>query len=125
MASRSNHPTPPSRTRTHGRRAGTGAHGRPACQWGERCYNRDEDEAFAEGPERAFTDGPERGDAIMLDIFIIEKIRRERERGSTTQIPLQLPLERPPLDELPREQRSPERPEDEREGGVVIVDFTI
>lgn len=63
----------------------------------------------------------------MLDIFIIEKIRRERERerGSTTQIPLQLPLERPPLDELPREQRSPERPDDEREGGVVIVDFTI
>lgn len=117
MTRRSTRPAPPSLPRTHGRQARPEARGRPACQWGERCYNRDEDEAFAEGPER--------GDAIMLDVFIIEKIRRERERGSTTQIPLQLPLERPPLDELPREQRSPERPDDEREGGVVIVDFTI
>lgn len=58
----------------------------------------------------------------MLDAFIIEKIRRERERQerARTELPrLQIP-DIPPL-----EQRPEHVEHEEREGGVVIVDFTI
>ncbi len=66
------------------------------------------------------------GDADMLDLFIIEKIRRERERREQEQIPLHLPLERSDYHQPPpMEHRPPESERQEREGGVVIVDFTI
>ena len=63
----------------------------------------------------------------MLDLFIIEKIRRERERQEQEreQIPLHLPLERSDYPVPPMEHRPPEAERQEREGGVVIVDFTI
>jgi len=68
----------------------------------------------------------------MLDAFVIEKIRREREQRERVRQPLHLPLpmDRPRSDgdKGPMEQR-PDRPEtdvhDDRDGGAVIVDFTI
>lgn len=67
----------------------------------------------------------------MLDAYIIERIRRDREQGERERERLRLPLpEMPAPFEPPLEQRpdgtSPTRPPgDDREGGVVIVDFTI
>lgn len=66
----------------------------------------------------------------MLDAFIIERIRREREqREQHDQGRLRLPLERPlPPDETLEHRPDPapaERGRDERDAGVVIVDFTI
>lgn len=59
----------------------------------------------------------------MLDAFIIDKIRSERESRDTHRVPMQI--------EVPRPQgRGPDQPErredeEERERGVVIIDFTI
>ncbi|MCB9778982.1 MAG: hypothetical protein H6742_10495 [Alphaproteobacteria bacterium] len=59
----------------------------------------------------------------MLDAFIIEKIRREREQQERERP--RLPMHRPELDDRTLEPR-PEREDDaERDGGAVIVDFTI
>ena len=60
----------------------------------------------------------------MLDAYIIDRMRRERESREPVRQPLRIevprpevtPDERPP--ELDREEQPPER-------GVVIVDFTI
>lgn len=66
----------------------------------------------------------------MLDAFIIERIRREREqREQLDHGRLRLPLERP----MPPEDALEHRPDpgavdhsrDDREAGVIIVDFTI
>ena len=59
----------------------------------------------------------------MLDAYIIEKIRQERERKESGLQPLRIEVPRPPPPEDdPRrhddENRAPER-------GVVIIDFTI
>lgn len=57
----------------------------------------------------------------MLDTFIIERIRREREHRESGRIPLRIedtfPLHQP----QPRQQKKDDRPE----RGVAIVDFTI
>ncbi len=58
----------------------------------------------------------------MLDAFIIEKIRREQDHERERQ---RLPLL--PGGPMPPERPLEQRPEDkeERDGGAVIVDFTI
>ncbi|NOY27991.1 MAG: hypothetical protein GXP62_19165 [Oligoflexia bacterium] len=64
----------------------------------------------------------------MLDAFIIEKIRRERERKRDQDRAgkgLHLPVDGPGRTERPVEIR-PEPPQnDERDGGAIVVDFTI
>ena len=58
----------------------------------------------------------------MLDTFIIEQIKRERERSESPFIPLRIELPLPPPPPV-REQRDwDERPED-KDRGVVIIDF--
>ncbi|RME28181.1 MAG: hypothetical protein D6798_02940 [Deltaproteobacteria bacterium] len=62
----------------------------------------------------------------MLDAFIIEKIRREQEHERSRRRP-RLPLlpGGPPPPQRPLEEgRDPDR-EEERDGGAVIIDFTI
>lgn len=64
----------------------------------------------------------------MLDAFIIERIRREREREQREhqdQGRLRLPLERPGMPEEALENRPEPVQQDDRDGGVVIVDFSI
>jgi len=67
----------------------------------------------------------------MLDAFVIEKIRREREqRERHTQprrLPLPLPMDRPSsdVDQGAMEQRPDHPASEDRDGGVVIIDFTI
>lgn len=61
----------------------------------------------------------------MLDAFIIDKIRRERESREHTRVPLQIEVPRP-QGRAPEEYDRRDREEDsERERGVVIIDFTI
>jgi hypothetical protein len=60
---------------------------------------------------------------LLLDAFIIERIRQQRrQHESTTRIPLR--IEVPPEFERPR---TPERaePKEDSERGVAIIDFTI
>lgn len=59
----------------------------------------------------------------MLDAFIIERIRREREQREQERP--RLPLDRPELDDRALEPRPERQDDDERDGGAVIVDFTI
>lgn len=65
----------------------------------------------------------------MLDAFIIERIRREREqreqREQRERGPLPLPLERPGAADRPLEHRPEPRDDEQRDGGAIIVDFTI
>ena len=60
----------------------------------------------------------------MLDAFIIEQIRKERERRDSGFKPLRIETPRPtPGDPYRRE---PERREEkDKERGVVIIDYTI
>ena len=58
----------------------------------------------------------------MLDAYIIEKIRRERESQDSVQIPLHIQIPDPPM--TPENRHS--RPDEERqERGVAIIDFSI
>ncbi len=58
--------------------------------------------------------------AEMLDSFIIQRIRQERESRESARIPLQIE------DNLPRRPRPEREPEEEKpERGVAIIDFTI
>ena len=55
----------------------------------------------------------------MLDAFIIEKIRHERELRDGDRTPLRIEiLQEPPQDITPREEADTER-------GIAIIDFTI
>jgi hypothetical protein len=60
----------------------------------------------------------------MLDAFIIDQIRKERERRDSGFQPLRIETPRPsPEDPFRRE---PERrEEDKKERGVVIIDYSI
>ena len=58
----------------------------------------------------------------MLDAFIIEKIRKERDQRDS-RVPLRIHVPRPQDDpEWRHEQR---QKHDDREGGVVIIDYSI
>lgn len=60
----------------------------------------------------------------MLDAFIIEKIREERERRESGLQPLRIEVPRPPPGWADRDE--PERkPDDPGDRGVVIIDFNI
>lgn len=60
----------------------------------------------------------------MLDAFIIDKIRRERESQDSLRIPLHIDVPRPRGRNI--EEGRPASSEDEdRERGVAIIDFTI
>lgn len=58
----------------------------------------------------------------MLDAFIIERIRNEREESRGARIPLriEIPAPRPPE---PEQRPAPQNADEER--GVVTIDFTI
>lgn len=59
----------------------------------------------------------------MLDAFIIDKIRRERESREQSRVPLQIEVPRPhgrAPEDLGRREH-----EEDQERGVVIIDFTI
>ena len=62
----------------------------------------------------------------MLDAYIIDKIRRERESRESDRLPLhiEIPCESPYDRNEPRDRRD-RREDDEPERGVVIIDFTI
>lgn len=62
----------------------------------------------------------------MLDAYIIDKIRREREPREGDRLPLH--IENPfdgPYDQDSRRERPERREDDEPVRGVVIIDFTI
>ena len=57
----------------------------------------------------------------MLDAFIIEEIkRREREKGADDRPVVELPLPQPPQPA----QHDDESPRDDRDRGVVIIDYS-
>ena len=56
---------------------------------------------------------------VMLDAYIIEKIKREQERDRTERQPAR--IERPQPPEQPRPQ--PRKDDDEIDRGVVIIEF--
>lgn len=60
----------------------------------------------------------------MLDAYIIDRMRRERESREPVRTPLRIEVPRPEVthDERPLER---ERDDEPVERGVVIVDFTI
>jgi hypothetical protein len=60
----------------------------------------------------------------MLDAFIIDRIRRERQQREPSRLPLMVEIPDMPR---PRDDRRERRPETEEEGerGVVIIDFGI
>ncbi len=60
----------------------------------------------------------------MLDAYIIDRKRRERESREQSRVPLRIEVPRPAVTP---ENQPPELPEDEEvtERGIVIVDFTI
>jgi hypothetical protein len=60
--------------------------------------------------------------AEMLDNFIIERIRRERERRESGRIPLRIE-DANPLHRRPQPQK--QKPDNHDERGVAIIDFTI
>lgn len=56
----------------------------------------------------------------MLDAFIIDRIRREREKGLEQGLPVQVDLP------VPQPERQPRQPlESEAERGIIDVDFSI
>ena len=55
----------------------------------------------------------------MLDSFIIQRIRQERESRESARIPLRIE------DNLPRRPPEKDTEEDKPERGVAIIDFTI
>lgn len=57
----------------------------------------------------------------MLDTFIIERIRRERENRESGRIPLRIEDTIPLHPPQPRQQKKDDAPE----RGVAIIDFTI
>jgi hypothetical protein len=61
----------------------------------------------------------------MLDAYIIDRIRREREARESFQLPLhiEIPPPEPPRYRPPEDEREEEGDDGQR--GVVIVDFTI
>lgn len=61
----------------------------------------------------------------MLDSYIIEKLREERERTHTFQIPLHIEPPRPPREweYEERRRREAEQENGERQGGVLIIDM--
>ena len=61
----------------------------------------------------------------MLDAYIIEKIRRERESRERMRAPLRIEVPRAPLDRDPSSGQEAEEPESERDRGVAIIDFSI
>lgn len=67
--------------------------------------------------------GPSAG-VTMLDAYIIDKIRRERESRDSVRIPLHIHVPEPTP--LPDDRR-PQRDDDENRGerGIAIIDFTL
>jgi len=63
-----------------------------------------------------------RESAPMLDAFIIEKIRKEREHRDSA-VPLRIHVPRPQDD--PKWRHEQRQKHDDREGGVVIIDYSI
>ena len=61
----------------------------------------------------------------MLDAFIIDKIRRERESRDTHRVPMQIEVPRPQGRAPDQQEQQDPREDDERERGVVIIDFSI
>ena len=65
----------------------------------------------------------------MLDTYIIERIRRERESRESSRIPLHIensiPLRSPRRDHDRSEDEHREEGEEQSERGVAIIDFTI
>lgn len=59
----------------------------------------------------------------MLDAYIIEKIRQERERRESGLQPLRIEVPRPPPPDEPSRRHEEEDKAPDR--GVVIIDFTI
>jgi hypothetical protein len=59
----------------------------------------------------------------MLDSFIIQRIRQERESRESARIPLRIENNRPRRPRRPRPEQEAE--EDKQERGVAIIDFTI
>ena len=57
----------------------------------------------------------------MLDAYIIERIRREREERESPFIPLRIDVPREP----PRDDGRDEVQRDEEERGSVVIDFSI
>ena len=57
----------------------------------------------------------------MLDAYIIDRIRRERERNQRESIQIPLPVEGP----RPDDRRRPEREEERPERGSVVIDFHV
>jgi hypothetical protein len=71
-----------------------------------------------------FDQNPVEDGEPMLDAYIIDRIRREREKESRdgAYVPLQIDAPRPQPGEMPRNEQ-----EDDREGerGSVIIDFQV
>ncbi len=59
----------------------------------------------------------------MLDAFIIEKIRKEREQRESG-VPLRIHVPHPQDDPKWRQEEQRQK-HDDREGGVVIIDYSI
>lgn len=59
----------------------------------------------------------------MLDAYIIDRIRRERERGRRDGALVPLHIEPPRPD--PRPRRRDEREEDQPERGSTVIDFQV
>lgn len=58
----------------------------------------------------------------MLDVFIIDRIRQQREESrGTSRAPLHIEIPAPPR---PPEQR-PKPADEEQERGIAVIDFTI
>ena len=60
----------------------------------------------------------------MLDGYIIERIRKQREAAETDRAPLRISIPQPPDDVSPGRTPEPRREADE-ERGIVEVDFSI
>ena len=58
----------------------------------------------------------------MLDAFIIEELRRQREKAAWQPVPLELPIPLEPLDRESDQRDDGSDPSEGSPGGVVIID---